>query len=207
MRLTRTFLPLLRQSKGRIVNIGSLAAAVNVPLGSGYCMSKGAVRSFTDVLRAEVAPFGVSVSLIEPTAYKTPMGDYRKAAAMVGQSWSRSSDEVRDAYGRDGVEFLMLMFEWSSWLATKIQFFDLGRRYNLDEVVDRVEHALMSAMPWPYYVSGSIIHALFVYVVNVTPREIIDGVYRYYGFLMYYVCKVSMKVVRYQCGPQYTGLN
>ena len=73
--LTRLVLPLMRtQGRGRIVNISSVAGKVVLPFGGWYHVSKFAVEAFSDALRMEVRPFGISVSLIEPGGIKTDWG-------------------------------------------------------------------------------------------------------------------------------------
>jgi len=64
--LTRQLLPALREARGRIVNIGSVAAWISMPFLSPLAASKGAFRLFNDALRLEVKPAGVQVILIEP---------------------------------------------------------------------------------------------------------------------------------------------
>ena len=64
--LTRQLLPPLRAARGRIVNIGSVAAWITMPFLSPLAASKGAFRLFNDALRLEVKPAGVQVILIEP---------------------------------------------------------------------------------------------------------------------------------------------
>jgi len=62
--VTQAFLPRLRQSKGRIINISSGHGLVAVPDKSVYAASKFAVQAITDSLRIELRPFDVSVSSI-----------------------------------------------------------------------------------------------------------------------------------------------
>jgi len=62
--VTQAFLPLLRQSKGRIINISSGHGLLAVPDKSVYAASKFAVQAITDSLRVELCPFDVSVSSI-----------------------------------------------------------------------------------------------------------------------------------------------
>jgi NAD(P)-dependent dehydrogenase (short-subunit alcohol dehydrogenase family) len=62
--VTKAFLPLLRQSKGRIINISSGHGLLAVPDKSVYAASKFAVQAITDSLRVELRPFDVSVSSI-----------------------------------------------------------------------------------------------------------------------------------------------
>ncbi len=62
-------LPELRKSKGKIVNVSSIAGRIGLPFLSGYCASKYAVEGFTDSLRRELKD--VDVVLVEPGRVKT----------------------------------------------------------------------------------------------------------------------------------------
>lgn len=70
-RVTKAFAPLLIESKGRVATTGSLSGTVSWPMGGPYTMSKHAIESFTDVLAAELQPFGVQVSVVEPGNYRS----------------------------------------------------------------------------------------------------------------------------------------
>lgn len=48
--VTLRFLPLIRKSKGRIVNMSSIVGRVTI-CGGGYCISKFGVEAFSDSLR------------------------------------------------------------------------------------------------------------------------------------------------------------
>jgi short-subunit dehydrogenase len=56
----------LRRNRGRLVLIGSVAGYVSSPNASPYAMSKFAIRALALALEHEVAPYGVSVTLISP---------------------------------------------------------------------------------------------------------------------------------------------
>jgi short-subunit dehydrogenase len=56
----------LRKSRGRLVLMGSVAGYVSTPNASPYAMSKFAVRALALALGPELAPSGVSVTLISP---------------------------------------------------------------------------------------------------------------------------------------------
>jgi len=61
-----------RLGGGRIVMVSSVAGrAALMPLSGWYHASKFGLEALSDVLRVEVAPFGVKVALIEPGFYKT----------------------------------------------------------------------------------------------------------------------------------------
>lgn len=73
---TRAFLPQLRKTGdgARIVNTGSMAGVAAAPGSASYSASKFAVEGLTDALRMEVAPFGISVSLLQPGYIRSKMG-------------------------------------------------------------------------------------------------------------------------------------
>ncbi len=71
--VTQAFLPLIRQARGRIVNIGSLMQVTVCPFFGAYAASKLAVGGFNTALRMEMRPFGVQVSLVLPYNVDTPI--------------------------------------------------------------------------------------------------------------------------------------
>ncbi|MGN0101702.1 MAG: SDR family NAD(P)-dependent oxidoreductase [Dietzia sp.] len=68
----RTFVPVLKaQGSGRIVNTASLAGLVHPPTMSSYTAVKAAVVAISESLRWELEPFGVDVSVICPSFFRT----------------------------------------------------------------------------------------------------------------------------------------
>jgi len=70
-RITKAFAPLVIEAKGRIVTTGSIAGTLSWPGGSAYSGSKHWIEALTDALAGEMAPLGVSVSVVEPGNYKS----------------------------------------------------------------------------------------------------------------------------------------
>lgn len=70
-RVTKAFAPMLIESKGRVATTGSISGTLTWEMGGAYSMSKHAIEAYSDVLGAELAPFGVGVSLIDPGNYKS----------------------------------------------------------------------------------------------------------------------------------------
>jgi NAD(P)-dependent dehydrogenase (short-subunit alcohol dehydrogenase family) len=68
-RVTQAFAPLLVESRGRIVNIGSVAGSIGIRFLGPYSMSKHAIEAYTDALAAELQPLGIRVSIIAPGDY------------------------------------------------------------------------------------------------------------------------------------------
>lgn len=67
------FLPQLRETRGAIVNIASIAGVVTTRTFPGYNASKAAVMGMTKSLSQKLAPDGVRVNAILPGAIDTPM--------------------------------------------------------------------------------------------------------------------------------------
>lgn len=109
IRMTKTFLPLIRQSKGRVLNVTSAKGRICLPSNSVYGATKYAIESFSDVLRLEMRKFGVDVVVIEP-------GDFGGTTGMLSTDtlqwlrkemdtmWENASEEVRTTYGKDYFE-------------------------------------------------------------------------------------------------------
>lgn len=69
--VTRAFFPALRNSKGLVVNIGSVSGVLVTPFAGAYCASKAAVHALSDALRLELAPFSIQVLEVQPGAIDT----------------------------------------------------------------------------------------------------------------------------------------
>jgi NADP-dependent 3-hydroxy acid dehydrogenase YdfG len=68
-------LPLLRkQGYGHILGVSSGLGHVTTPLIGYYCSSKWAFEAIHESLAAEIKPFGIKVTIIEPGAYATEFG-------------------------------------------------------------------------------------------------------------------------------------
>jgi NAD(P)-dependent dehydrogenase (short-subunit alcohol dehydrogenase family) len=72
--VTRALFPLLRSSKGLVVNIGSVSGVLVTPFAGAYCASKAAVHALSDALRMELAPFAIGVLEVQPGAIASSFG-------------------------------------------------------------------------------------------------------------------------------------
>jgi NADP-dependent 3-hydroxy acid dehydrogenase YdfG len=71
----KAVLPLLReQGGGHILGVSSSLGHVTMPVIGYYCSSKWAFEAIHESLAAEVEPFGIKVTIIEPGAYATEFG-------------------------------------------------------------------------------------------------------------------------------------
>ena len=76
--LTKAFEDLIKTSKARIVNVGSVAGEVSIPMSETYSSTKFALRAISDAWRGYYSEFGVSVSLIAPGYVRSQMCDPKK---------------------------------------------------------------------------------------------------------------------------------
>lgn len=68
----RAFLPTLRAAdESHIVNMSSMVGLVGLPHNVSYSLTKGAVRSFSEALRAELVTTSVGVTVVFPGAIHT----------------------------------------------------------------------------------------------------------------------------------------
>jgi NAD(P)-dependent dehydrogenase (short-subunit alcohol dehydrogenase family) len=71
--LAMAALPLLKESRGQIINIGSMAGWMPVPGRAAYCAAKAALSQFFEVLRLEVEADGVHILMVYPSFLDTPI--------------------------------------------------------------------------------------------------------------------------------------
>ncbi|MDP4511548.1 SDR family NAD(P)-dependent oxidoreductase [Nonomuraea turcica] len=134
----RAFLPLLRQERGRIVNISAPTARVAVPHLGPISASKAAMESLSDAARVELANWGIPVVLIEPGAMNTPI--FEKAAVAATTSLKTVPQDLLDLYGKQLTGFGDAMKK--------------QRLSPVDAVADTIVHALEARRPRPRYVVG-----------------------------------------------------
>jgi NAD(P)-dependent dehydrogenase (short-subunit alcohol dehydrogenase family) len=87
--VTQAFLPLLREGRGRVVNIGSVLGRLAIPFMGAYSASKFALEGLTDAFRIELRPWGIHVSLIEPGPVATPL--WSKTHLLAGMNEGRGA--------------------------------------------------------------------------------------------------------------------
>lgn len=72
LNVTREVLPIMRgQKSGHIVNISSLVGFSAMPSLGIYSATKFALEGVSEALAAEVAPFGIKTTLVEPGPFST----------------------------------------------------------------------------------------------------------------------------------------
>jgi len=99
MLLTRLALPHLRESRGVVVNVASIAGHVPLPDEASYCASKWGLRGFTFALRGELQDAGVGSCVVSPGPISTPfvLDDLDHVPDLVFSQPMLSAEEVAEA--------------------------------------------------------------------------------------------------------------
>ncbi|CAH1253105.1 HSD17B6 [Branchiostoma lanceolatum] len=149
--VTKTFLPLLKKSRGRIVNVASYVGRVAMPYFGPYSVSKFGVEAFSDSLRRAVRCFEVKVHIIEPGSFKTELSNQEVILRRMDHTWQQQSPETKAEYGK---EYLQAA---KDALAAKFH-----SRQDPVAVVDAMEHALCATQPRSRYMVGWDARFMFI---------------------------------------------
>ena len=96
--VTQVCLPALFRARGRVVNVNSPSGSIAFPMLGTYSVSKYALQAFTDTLRREGAPGGLTVTSVSPGLIATDIFSkgLDEGRELMGQV---HPPEVHDRYG------------------------------------------------------------------------------------------------------------
>ncbi|XP_015351506.1 17-beta-hydroxysteroid dehydrogenase type 2 isoform X3 [Marmota marmota marmota] len=164
VQVTKTFLPLLRKSKGRLVNISSMGGVFPMQQLAAYSSSKAALTMFSSVMRQELSKWGVKVSVIQP-------GGFRTNIAGTSESWDQKEKaildhlppELQEDYGRD---YILQQKNFLRGIGT----FSTS---DITPVIRDVEHAVSAKSPSAFYAPGKLT-SLFLNIAFFFPTSFLD---------------------------------
>src|SRR5258708_669659 len=107
MIVTRAVLPVMRKQKsGHIISISSTAGLTSFEFCSAYSASKFGLEGWMQALQAEVAPFGIHTTIVNPGFFRTellteqstnyadnPIADYDERRAQQMQFWKGANGQ------------------------------------------------------------------------------------------------------------------
>ncbi|KAK7068739.1 hypothetical protein SK128_026624 [Halocaridina rubra] len=165
IRVTKTFLPLLRESSGRIVLVASLAGRYTFPGFTAYSMSKHATVSFADGLRLEMQKWDISVHTVEPTLYRTPISSEDAVHRALDKYWEECSEDIKNSYGDEYIK------DFKTTIANHLSRAKPSEK--IKEVVDDMLDAVAGADPKTRYVP-SIGTQIRAKVISILPENVRD---------------------------------
>ena len=204
IRVTKSFIPLLRKSKGggRVVNVASLAGRHTLPYMGAYCISKHSVRVFCDSLRRDMLLTDhdddrVKIICVEPTFYQTPITNQQQLNRMRMEFFGQTPKDIACYYQDDyysqsptddnnddqkGQQRQQQNQNQSSIniIKEKLQHSDSIMfhlmRDNIEEVVDTLIRAITLANPKPYYRCMGLRDYLHYYWLYYLPETVYDTI-------------------------------
>uniref|UniRef100_A0A673G5D1 Hydroxysteroid (17-beta) dehydrogenase 2 n=1 Tax=Sinocyclocheilus rhinocerous TaxID=307959 RepID=A0A673G5D1_9TELE len=131
--ITQVFLPLIRQSKGRLISISSMAGEVPLPGFAGYGASKAALISFSGAIRQELSRWGGQ--------FKTNM------------DWNSAQEDVlsglsQEAMASNGEEYIRSMQQ-------RLLHMSSVSSSGTGPFQQALKHAILSPSPKPFYYPGA----------------------------------------------------
>lgn len=109
LNVTRAVLPVMRkQRQGHVVTISAARGIVGEPFISIFSASKFALEGWMEALGAEVAPFGILTTIVEPGAFRTKPGKDRLRTVFpeisiedYAEETKKRIESVKDFYGNE----------------------------------------------------------------------------------------------------------
>jgi NAD(P)-dependent dehydrogenase (short-subunit alcohol dehydrogenase family) len=138
--VAQAFLPMLRRSRGRIVNMSSIGGRVAQPFAGPYVTSKFALEAINDVLRLELLEWGIDVIAIEPGTIATPI--WEKSSTYAGDLVANMTPAQSELYGKRGEKMAKVLERQTK------------RGAPPSKVADAVAHALTAKRPKTRYLIG-----------------------------------------------------
>ncbi|VBB33934.1 unnamed protein product [Acanthocheilonema viteae] len=108
IRVTHAFMPLLKQSRGRVVAITSVCGRLALPGIGPYTVSKFATEAYINILRQEVREFGIHCAILEPGRFQTSLMDKKALIDRINRAWNRLDNTRKAEYGGEAFKELYI---------------------------------------------------------------------------------------------------
>uniref|UniRef100_A0A8B9MTQ0 Hydroxysteroid 17-beta dehydrogenase 2 n=1 Tax=Accipiter nisus TaxID=211598 RepID=A0A8B9MTQ0_9AVES len=143
--VSRTFLPLLRKSQGRLVNMSSMAGGIPLPRCAAYGASKAALSMFSGVMRQELSKWGIKVAAIHPSGFRTGIQG-------TSDLWEKQEKELMENLSADtrqdyGEDYLLGLKDYLLRMPAHCDA-------DLSPVLSAILHALLAERPQGLYTPG-----------------------------------------------------
>jgi len=168
--LTKKVLPLIRKSKGRVINIASAAGRIATRGLDAYNASKFAVIGWSDSLRHSLRVWGCKVITIEPGVMNTNI--FNNLLSSIENDYKKCTEDVKNDYGNDYIQSATRMLKTGEKI-----------RANPNLVCDKIVRAVISQYPAPRYVVGTDANILAM-PLSYLPVYFRDGISSYLQHLL-----------------------
>ncbi|VDK84051.1 unnamed protein product [Litomosoides sigmodontis] len=172
IRVTHAFMPMLKQSRGRVIAITSVCGRLALPGMGPYTVSKFATEAYINILRQEVRQFGIHCSIVEPGRFRTALLDGKAISDRISRAWNRLDNERKNEYGGEAFRELYC----NRWR----KFLDDSASPSLNLVVDSYYHAITSTFPRFRYCIGLDSIFLLILLVPIKLRDFLVCDFTYF---------------------------
>ncbi|XP_045168721.2 17-beta-hydroxysteroid dehydrogenase type 6-like [Mercenaria mercenaria] len=163
--VTKACMPLVLKEHGRIINTASIMGRFAF-VDPSYCVSKYGVEAFSDVLRREIYRSGVSVHIIEPGFYRTPLMDRESYRQKLNNKIKQLPEDVKESLPCNFADMMM---------RGRDTFLEKVASSKVNEVVEAYIDAIISQFPKSRYLVG--FDAKFIFrPLSMLPEWISDRV-------------------------------
>uniref|UniRef100_A0A6B2LD07 3-hydroxybutyrate dehydrogenase n=1 Tax=Arcella intermedia TaxID=1963864 RepID=A0A6B2LD07_9EUKA len=154
--VTKRALPLIKKTKGRIINMSSISGRIPSADMSAYTASKHAMIGWTKSIAGDLGKFGIKVVSIQPTFMRTPI------VMEVNKNIQNTIYQApKDTFHEYGGETFAKDYEERLKKVTAIA-------QDPQQVVDAYINATISQYPKEDYVVGSVT-SILIFLYNVLP--------------------------------------
>ncbi|XP_010616645.1 estradiol 17-beta-dehydrogenase 2 [Fukomys damarensis] len=162
--VTKAFLPLLRKSKGRLVNVSSMGGGVPLPKMAAYNSTKAALTMFSSIMRQELSAWGVKVSVVQPGGFQTSL-------AGTNDVWIKKEKDILDHLTQEqlrdyGQDYILLQKNFLPLIGSK-------SCPDFTPVLQDIQHAISAQSPFPFYTPGRMV-SIWLYFAFLCPTYLLD---------------------------------
>lgn len=171
MKMTKAFLPLLRQHRGRVINVTSHCSLQALPGLSVYSASKAALRYWTEGLRMEMSSYGVPVVNFIPGSLVTQSN--------ICANQQHYAEQMRAGFNEEQAEFYGSYFdEYNAYLRVISGSKPVQSLAGNHPVLRCFEDALLDAKPKPLYKCEPWRYRMYHFLFRITPTTVSDWLVR-----------------------------
>lgn len=166
MRLTRQLLPLLRQHRGRIINVTSHCGLQALPALSPYAASKAGLRAWNDALRIELQQYGMEVVNFVPGSFVMDSNIAARQQQHAQQMQLAFNEEQRFFYGT----YFQKFNEYLSILSG----FKPPNKVKDNVLLDKFKDAIINTQPAELYIHEPWRYKIYRWMFGICPTPLSD---------------------------------
>ncbi|XP_060647850.1 D-beta-hydroxybutyrate dehydrogenase, mitochondrial [Drosophila nasuta] len=166
MRLTRQLLPLLRQHRGRIINVTSHCGLHALPALAPYAASKAALRGWTDALRIELQQYDMEVVNFIPGSF---VMDSNIAARQ-----QQHAQQMLEAFSEEQLSYYGTYFTKFNEYLSMLSGFKAPNKLRDNELLSKFKDALTNTQPAAIYIHEPWRYRIYRWLFGICPTPLTD---------------------------------